>query len=95
MAARLNLPHGSSCSAEPNLAEEVYGPFSGQVTSAVRQALRRAVAEAHPRLVEAMLLCELTSTAEVLSGACHKGPLPSYTSPSPFWVCYQTCPRGI
>ena len=52
-----------------SLAEDVYGPFSGQVTSAVRQAMRRAVLEAHVRLVEAMFLCEVSSTAEVLSGA--------------------------
>ena len=51
------------------LAEDVYGPFSGQVTSAARQAMRRAVLEAHVRLVEAMFLCEVSSTAEVLSGA--------------------------
>ena len=68
IAARLHLPRGGA-SEEPVLAEEVYGPFSGQVTSAVRQAARRAVAEAHPRLVEALLLCELSITAEVLSGA--------------------------
>jgi hypothetical protein len=68
VAARLHLPAGGGA-GEPVLAEDVYGPFSGQVTSAVRQVARRAVAEAHPRLVEAMLLCELSSTAEVLSGA--------------------------
>jgi len=63
VAVRANVP-----SAGINLAEDVYGPFSGQVTSAVRQAMRRAVLEAHARLVEAMFLCELSSTAEVLSG---------------------------
>ncbi len=31
--------------------------------------MRRAVLEAHARLVEAMFLCEVSSTAEVLSGA--------------------------
>jgi ribosome assembly protein 1 len=60
---RVNLP-----ASGVNLAEEVYGPFSGQVTSAARQAMRRAVLEAHARLVEAMFLCEVSSTAEVLSG---------------------------
>ncbi|CAL8464184.1 g3719 [Coccomyxa elongata] len=64
VAARLNLPEAG----ELALAEDVYGPFSGQVSSAARQALRRAVAEAHPLLVEAMLLCELSSTSDVLSG---------------------------
>lgn len=62
-AVRVNLP-----ASGVNLAEEVYGPFSGQVTSAARQAMRRAVLEAHARLVEAMFLCEVSSTAEVLSG---------------------------
>ena len=72
VAARLNLPGGAG---EPNLAEDVYGPFSGQVTSAVRQAIRRAVTEAHPRLVEAMFLCEVSSAAEALSGVCRGGML--------------------
>ena len=65
VAARLNLPEAGDVA----LAEDVYGPFSGQVSSAARQALRRAVAEAHPLLVEAMLLCELSTTSDVLSGA--------------------------
>ncbi|CAK0786123.1 hypothetical protein CVIRNUC_009336 [Coccomyxa viridis] len=63
VAVRVNVP-----AAGISLAEDVYGPFSGQVTSAVRQAMRRAVLEAHVRLVEAMFLCEVSSTAEVLSG---------------------------
>ena len=41
----------------------MYGPFSGQVTSAARQALRRAVLEADPRLVEALFLCEVGAGA--------------------------------
>ena len=63
VAVRVNVP-----STGISLAEDVYGPFSGQVTSAARQAMRRAVLEAHARLVEAMFLCEVSSTAEVLSG---------------------------
>ena len=59
----MNVPSGGI-----NLAEDVYGPFAGQVTSAARQAMRRAILEAHPRLVEAMLLCEVSSAAESLSG---------------------------
>ena len=47
--------------------EDVYGPFSGQVTSTVRHALRRAVTEAGPRLVEAAFLCEISTSAEALS----------------------------
>lgn len=39
-----------------------------QVTSAMRQAVRRAVAAAGPRLVEAMLLCEVAASAEALAG---------------------------
>lgn len=69
--ARLNLPPGcgggsggggdtaTSAAASLALSEDVYGPFSGQVTSAARQALRRAVLEADPRLVEALFLCEV------------------------------------
>lgn len=48
--------------ASVRLAEDVYGPFSGQVTSAARQALRRAVLEADPRLAEALFLCEVSCT---------------------------------
>ncbi len=72
VAARLNLPEAGDVA----LAEDVYGPFSGQVSSAARQALRRAVAEAHPLLVEAMLLCELSTTSDVLSGANRTRSLP-------------------
>lgn len=50
--------------ASVRLAEDVYGPFSGQVTSAARQALRRAVLEADPRLAEALFLCEVRSSTE-------------------------------
>lgn len=71
---RVNAPGGGI-----NLAEDVYGPFSGQVTSAVRQAIRRAVLEANPRLVEAMFLCEVSSSAEVLSGK------------TPFFTACSTC----
>jgi len=39
-----------------------------QVTALARQAFRRAVTEAGARLVEAMFLCEVTSSSEVLSG---------------------------
>lgn len=50
-----------------HLLEDVYGPFSGQVTSAARQAVRRAVLEAGPRLAEAAFLCEVTTSSEGLS----------------------------
>ncbi len=33
-----------------------------------RQAFRRAVIEAEPRLVEAMFLCEVAAASDVLSG---------------------------
>lgn len=49
------------------LLEDVYGPFSGQITSAVRQAVRRSVFEAGPRLAEAAFLCEITTSSEGLS----------------------------
>ena len=58
----------SSASACGQLAAEVYGPMSGQVTSVARQAFRRAMLEGDPRLVEAMFLCEVSTTAEALSG---------------------------
>ncbi|MEW5299577.1 MAG: hypothetical protein WDW36_002578 [Sanguina aurantia] len=51
-----------------DLGEEMYGPFSGQVMTAVGAACRRAVMEADPRLVEAMYLCQLQASAEALSG---------------------------
>jgi ribosome assembly protein 1 len=49
------------------LLEDVYGPFSGQITSATRQAVRKAVLEAGPRLAEAAFLCEITTSSEGLS----------------------------
>ena len=68
--ACLNLPEGHQPGAVSALAlaEDVYGPFSGQVTSAARQAFRRAILEAGPRLVEAMFLCEIATASEALSG---------------------------
>ncbi|KAK9794308.1 hypothetical protein WJX73_002877 [Symbiochloris irregularis] len=49
-------------------ADRVYGPLSGQVTSVMRQAVRRAVLEAGPCLVEAMSLCEVSATSDALAG---------------------------
>lgn len=43
-----------------------HGPFSGQVITAVREACRKAVLAANPRLAEAMYLCEVSTTAEAL-----------------------------
>ncbi|GAB4820198.1 hypothetical protein N2152v2_007244 [Parachlorella kessleri] len=57
-----------AAAASLRLAEDVYGPFSGQVTSAARQALRRAVLEGDPRLAEALFLCEVSTSSEALSG---------------------------
>lgn len=48
--------------------EEQYGPFSGQVASATREAIRRSVLKAQPRLVEAMYLSVITTTSEALGG---------------------------
>ncbi|KAF5828041.1 hypothetical protein DUNSADRAFT_18295 [Dunaliella salina] len=62
---------GEASSVNPvhaELQEDVYGPFSGQVMTAVAAACRRAVIEADPRLVEAMYLCQVQTTAEALSG---------------------------
>lgn len=69
MEAQLRvLEEESIAAASSGLAEDVYGPISGQVTSVARQAFRRALLEAEPRLVEAMFLCEVSTTAEALSG---------------------------
>ena len=48
--------------------------MSGQVTSVAKQVFRRALLEVGPRLVEAMFLCEISTTSEALSG-------PLFTSP--------------
>eukprot|EP00899_Mesostigma_viride_P015374 jgi/Mesvir1/23838/Mv10643-RA.1 len=42
------------------------GPNSGQVITAMRDACRMAVMKAEPRLVEAMTLCQVMTTAEAL-----------------------------
>lgn len=65
---RLNIPEGEDNPSNVNLAEDVYGPFSGQVTSTARQAFRKAVQEGNPRLVEAMFLCQVSTASEALSG---------------------------
>eukprot|EP00878_Enallax_costatus_P013632 GHUV01014254.1.p1 GENE.GHUV01014254.1~~GHUV01014254.1.p1 ORF type:complete len:573 (+),score=214.81 GHUV01014254.1:327-2045(+) len=62
---RLMLP---AAGGQLDLAESVYGPFSGQVMTAVSSACRRAVLEADPRLVEALYLCQVQAAAEALSG---------------------------
>ncbi len=54
---------GARCTAGADAAA------GAQVTSVMRQAARRAVAAAGPRLVEAMLLCEVAAAAEALAGA--------------------------
>ena len=60
---------GGGGESAPTLSflEDVYGPCSGQVTSAVRHAVRQAVLEAGPRLAEAAFLCEITTSSEGLS----------------------------
>eukprot|EP00897_Mesotaenium_endlicherianum_P004474 jgi/Mesen1/4054/ME000213S03084 len=45
---------------------DLYGPFSGQVITAVREACRSAVMAHSPRLVEAMYFCEVSTTADAL-----------------------------
>ncbi len=42
-----------------DIQEDVYGPFSGQVMTAVAAACRQAVMEADARLVEALFLCQV------------------------------------
>ena len=73
MEARLHLREDETgASASGHLAEDVYGPMSGQVTSVAKQVFRRALLEAGPRLVEAMFLCEISTTSEALSGECQR-----------------------
>ena len=52
--------------SEIRSSEEQFGPFSGQLISAVRDGCRAAVRSSAPRLVEALYLCEATTTAETL-----------------------------
>lgn len=47
--------------------EDVFGPFSGQVSAAVKQGIRRAILENQPRIVEAHFLCEISTSSEGLS----------------------------
>lgn len=73
--ARLHLGgNEDGSSALEKLSEDVYGPLSGQVTSVAKQVFRRALLEAGPRLVEAMFLCEISTTSEALSGQVQKSP---------------------
>jgi len=59
--------HGDE-EGDGGFGEEQYGPFSGQVTSATREAIRRSVLKAGPRLVEAMYLAVINTTSEALGG---------------------------
>jgi len=45
-----------------------FGPLSGQIINAVRDAIRKAVLKAGTRLVEAMYLAVITTTADALGG---------------------------
>ena len=75
MEVRLNVPEGEDNPGNINLAEDVYGPFSGQVTSTARQGFRRAVQEGNPRLVEAMFLCQVSTASDALSGTTCQQPV--------------------
>lgn len=48
------------------LNAEQYGPFSGQVMTAVKDACRLAMLAKSPRLVEAMYFCEVSTPTEFL-----------------------------
>ena len=54
--------------ADDVAGEEHYGPFSGQVISTAREAIRQSVLAAGPRLVEAMYLSVITTTSAALGG---------------------------
>ena len=45
-----------------------FGPFSGQVISAAKEALRGAIMDSSPRLVEAYLKCEILTSSSGLAG---------------------------
>ena len=47
--------------------EDVFGPFNGQVSATVRQAIRKAILENKPRIVEAHFLCEISTSSEGLA----------------------------
>ncbi|GAX83661.1 hypothetical protein CEUSTIGMA_g11086.t1 [Chlamydomonas eustigma] len=59
---------GGLASTTVDLQEDVYGPFSGQVMTAVAIACRRSLMESQPRLTEAMYLAQVQVGAEALSG---------------------------
>eukprot|EP00958_Prasinococcus_capsulatus_P015438 scaffold1644_cov357-Prasinococcus_capsulatus_cf.AAC.3 len=67
-AAHIDEGDDASTNGEPSRAEDQYGPFSGQVTATVKDALKAAVEAAGARLVEAMYLCEVSASAEALGG---------------------------
>ena len=45
---------------------DVYGPFSGQLISAVKEGCRRAFLSQPARLMAAMYTCDILATADVL-----------------------------
>jgi len=47
--------------------EDVFGPFTGQVTATTRQAIHKAILENGPRIVEAYFLCEISTSSDGLS----------------------------
>ena len=49
------------------LQEDVFGPFNGQVSAAVKHAIRKSILENKPRLVEAYFLCEVATSSEGLA----------------------------
>jgi len=67
VGARLNVDARGALPPS-TLAEDVYGPLSGQVSSAARAAARAAVRGAGPRIVEPTLLADVTTTADALAG---------------------------
>lgn len=50
----------------PPMCVDLYGPFSGQVISAMKEACRRAFLAQPTRLLAAMYSCEIQATADVL-----------------------------
>lgn len=80
---RLVLPYDDQRQTkDPDLGEDNYGPFHGQVKclsfqiaiaseqimTVVKSCCRQALMEGYPRLAEAFYLCEISTTSEFLSG---------------------------
>uniref|UniRef100_A0AAY4BDA4 Elongation factor-like 1 n=1 Tax=Denticeps clupeoides TaxID=299321 RepID=A0AAY4BDA4_9TELE len=58
--------YGSHNKRWPDVSVDCYGPFSGQLIAAMKEACRHAFQHQPQRLMAAMYTCEIMATAEVL-----------------------------